>query len=572
MSLFLRRTALIAAAVTLGACSSSTSKDGPGPTAPDGSPPDRIARDADQPGDAGRVIDGPPAPEASAASSDGAAASSDGAAGGPTGDPTAGIAVAPIAWHPCAPPELGDDCGTVKAPLDYANPGGAQLDLFVARVRATDTAHRIGSLFSNPGGPGSAGVSDGFLAGLASGLSDDILARFDIVSWDPRGVGQSRAVDCHAMPTVSQLNARYDHSPGTPDRDALVAAYALWVSQCKTAASDLLPFVGTTSTVRDLELLRRAVGDEKLNYLGFSYGTAIGEHYYLRYPERVRSLVIDGVEPIWPEDFKDADQDASFDGALTGFLEWCGRATAVDCPFARETPVRAQAFDQLEAAIAAQPLPAGNGATLNLVLFKWGISNYLYSEAAWPSLAAALENARLGDGSRMARAAQGYLGSGSDQDPFYAISCGDAPTPSTVADIDAYAAMVAKLRVTLPYASLACVGWPVGNLSPPPPMPAGPLPPIVLIGTVGDPATPYRWAMATKAHLGGSATLMTAEGYTHTAYEQGIDCIDGPVNAFLINGTLPASDIHCPVDEPHARATQALRRPQPRPPRLLRRR
>jgi pimeloyl-ACP methyl ester carboxylesterase len=247
-------------------------------------------------------------------------------------------------------------------PLDYADPGGRQIELFVARVRATDPGRKIGSLFTNPGGPGAGGVSGGFLAGLSSVLRPEMQARFDLVSWDPRGVPDSEAVDCKAMPTIEALAAGYDHSPGTSDRDTLVAAYARWVEQCKASAGDFLPFIGTSSTVSDLELLRRAVGDATLTYLGLSYGTAIGLQYYLRYPRRVRALVPDGVEPIWPEDIGDADQDQAFDAALTAFFDWCGRAAARDCPFARATASKAAAFDALEMAVAARPVPRAAAA------------------------------------------------------------------------------------------------------------------------------------------------------------------------------------------------------------------
>jgi pimeloyl-ACP methyl ester carboxylesterase len=382
-------------------------------------------------------------------------------------------------------------------------------------------------------------------------------ARFDVVSWDPRGVPLSDAVDCQARPAVDELEAKYDHSPGTPDRDTLVAAYARWVEQCKAGAGDLLPFVGTSATVSDLEVLRRAVGDPKLSYLGLSYGSDIGLHYYLRYPERVRAVVVDGVESIWPDDIGDADQDRSFDAALTAFFDWCGRAAARDCPFARATASKAAAFDALEMALAAKPVPAGNGRTLNVALFKWGVSNYLYQQGSWPALAASLEAARTGNGATLVATALDYLsGGGFGQDPSYAIDCGDHG-PVSLKDVDDYAAQLAGLRIVLPYARLSCVGWPVTHLTVPPPIPGGPLPPILLVGTAGDPATPYKWATAVKARL-SNATLLTSEGYTHTAYTSGRACIVNPVDAFFLAGTVPAAGIRCPVNEPTAALKSTL--------------
>jgi pimeloyl-ACP methyl ester carboxylesterase len=539
----LKRAWAVAAAVTLAACGADNLEE-PGPPPGDAAAPD-VSQDRTQAPDLER-----PEPTAPAdAAGPGQAAPADGSVTSPGDDPTAGIQMAPIAWQPC-PDRRGDDCARVKVPLDYAHPEGRQIELSVARVRAGDPGQKIGSLFINPGGPGAGGVSSGFLAGLASVLDPRMRARFDVISWDPRGVPASEAVDCRAMPTFAALAGRYDLSPGTADREPMVAAFARWVEQCKAAAGDLLPFVGTSATASDLELLRRAVGDAKLNYLGVSYGTAIGLHYYLRYPERVRALVLDGVEPIWPGDIRDADQDQSFDAALTAFFDWCGRVPARDCPFARATASKAAAFDALETTLAAQPVPAGNGRTLNRVLLKWGVSNFLYRQGSWPALGAALEAARTGNGARLLAAALGYLGEGADQDPYHAIDCGDH-RPLSVKDVDDYAASTADLRIGLPYARLACVGWPATSRTVPPPMPAGPLPPIVLIGTAGDPATPYRWATAVQARL-GNATLLTSEGYSHTAYADGNPCIVDPVDAYFLAGTLPPAGIRCRANLPSA--------------------
>jgi hypothetical protein len=204
------------------------------------------------------------------------------------------------------------------------------------------------------------------------------------------------------------------------------------------------------------------------------------------------------------------------------------------------------------------------------VLLKWGVGNFLYSQESWPALGAALEAARTGSGTRMLSAALQYL-EGPLQDPFYAINCGDGPV-TTVADIDAYAGALRAARIALPYASLACVGWPVHDLSPSPPLPPGPLPPIVLVASLGDPATPYRWGVAVKNRLGAAATLITSEAFSHTSFAKGDDCIDAPVAAYLLAGTLPAPAIRCPAPAPLL-APFAHAAPAPRfrdPPRLRR--
>jgi pimeloyl-ACP methyl ester carboxylesterase len=470
-------------------------------------------------------------------------------------DPTAAVAVTPIVWGTC-PDDMDpeqtdlDDCARLKVPLDYARPDGEQIELLVARMRASDPGRRIGTLFANPGGPGEPGVSGDFLSALADGLSTEIRARFDVVSWDPRGVAASTAVDCMAMPSLPEIQRSHDLSAGTTQKDALTAAYRGWVESCK-AKSKLLPFVGTSATVFDLELLRRAVGDAKLTFVGFSYGTRIGLHYLLRFPERVRALVLDAVDAVWPEHFQETDQDQAFDVALNAFFEWCGRASEVDCPFARENPDRAAAFDALVAAIKVNPVPAPRfpGQSVTATLLPWSVAFYLYGEGGWPYLGAALERARMGVGNRLFEAAELYLGPiGPAQDAANAIDCGDRD-PVTAAMVEAHAQKVASSRIAVPYDRMSCVGWPVANLTPRPgPVPAT-IPPVVLVGSTGDPAAPYSWATAAAGKLPGS-TLITAVAYDHTSYGYGVPCIDGPVDAYLLQGTIPAAGIRCEFPDP----------------------
>jgi pimeloyl-ACP methyl ester carboxylesterase len=502
--------------------------------------------------------DAPAPPATDAGSSDSPSAGADG--GSTAGiDPTASIAVAPIAWGPCPDdmdPELldMDNCARVKVPLDYAKPDGEQIELLVGRFRATDPARRIGSLFFNPGGPGEPGVSDGVLSDQAVQAKADIRARFDLVSWDPRGVAASAAVDCKAMPSLPDIERTYDVTSETTQKDALTAAYKTWMEACKSN-SKMLPFVGTDATVSDLEILRRAVGDAKLNFVGFSYGTAIGLHYLMRYPDRVRAMALDGVDDFWNEDVQHTDQDVAFEAALKAFFEWCNRASAVDCPFAREIPDKAAAYDALVAAVKAMPVPtpAYPGKSLTANLLPWALSDTLYAEEAWPFLGGALERARMGVGNRLYSAAEGHLGdSGPGEDPHVAIACGDGD-PVTAAMVDEYARKVAGFKTALPYAAMACVGWPVANLTRKAPAAVPPIPPVVLIGSTGDPATPYKWATSAAAKLPGS-TLITAVAYDHTYYGYGAACIDTPVNAYLLDLTIPAAGIRCEFPDPTAEA------------------
>ena len=476
--------------------------------------------------------------------------------GGVSADPTAGIVVAPIVWGACPPMSDLDDCARVRVPLDYARPTGPQIELLVARKRATDPARRIGSLFMNPGGPGGSAVAGGFLAAVGEVMSPEIRARFDLVAWDPRGVPGSPAVDCKAMPPLNAIQKTYDLSTNTPQKDALRAAYSRYVDQCKMndklLPQQLLPHVGTADTVSDLELLRRAVGDAKLTYLGFSYGTNIGLRYLLRYPERARALVLDGVDGIWTEDVKDTDQDFAFEGALVAFLDWCGKARSADCPFARGTASRLAAFDALAASIKATPLRTDvRGQMFTYPLLTWAVGSMLYAQQLWPDLGAALEAGRRGNGTQLYQAALDYLGpDGPEMDPFNAIGCGDID-PITNEKVEALAVQLKDARLGLAYSRLGCVGWPVANLTPKPGAFGAGVPPVLLMGSTGDPATPYTWAESAAARVPGSR-LLTTVSYTHTSYLFGLECVDKAVDAYLLETTLPAAGLRCTSPEPRA--------------------
>jgi pimeloyl-ACP methyl ester carboxylesterase len=445
-----------------------------------------------------------------------------------------------------------DQCAKVKVPLDYAQPAGEQIDLVVGRIRATNQAMRIGSLFMNPGGPGAPGVTGGFIDGMRQALSPQVRARFDLVSWDPRGVPSSTAVDCKATPTISTIQRTYEDSPATPDKDKLRAAYQGWVSQCNRNTAKMMPFVSTEATTSDLEILRRAVGDAKLSYVGFSAGTLIGLRYLLRYPERTRALVVDGVDTVWREDIQPAETELAVDHALSAFLDWCAQARVTDCPFGRgQGMIPAAAYDALVRALKTRPLTTTmTGRTLNYVQFQFGVQTFLYDELAWPDLATALESARRGDGTAMLQSADDYLGpDDSRQDPFFVILCTDFD-PVTEAQVEVVATRLQNARFALPYANLACVGWSQSNRTPKGGTP-GAIPPVVLIGSTGDPATPYRWATSTAARLPGSV-LLTSVAFTHTAYALADRCIDGPVDAYLIDGTVPRPGIRCVGPPPGA--------------------
>ncbi|HKG57643.1 MAG TPA: alpha/beta fold hydrolase, partial [Candidatus Limnocylindrales bacterium] len=348
--------------------------------------------------------------------------------------PSASPAVAPARWADCG---SGFQCATVNVPTDYANPGAGSLNLSLVQLPARDPAHRIGSLFVNPGGPGGSGIdlvrdgSDAFPAG--------VLARFDLVGFDPRGVNLSSPVRC-----VDNLDnhVALDPSPDDPrELKALVDDARSFAAACGRRNGDELGHVSTEDVARDLDLLREAVGDDKLTYLGFSWGTLLGATYADLFPDRVRAMALDGaVDPALPLDKVRGDQAVGFETALRHFLDDC--AERPECGL-RGSGGPAAVFDRLMARIDAAPLPAIRLRDRRKVgpgLAWAAVTGALYSEAGWSSLEAALADAQRGDGSlflAMSDPLNGRDRNGSYRnqiDAYAANTCADYPAPDDVAD------------------------------------------------------------------------------------------------------------------------------------------
>jgi pimeloyl-ACP methyl ester carboxylesterase len=457
---------------------------------------------------------------------------------GPTttaGEGPEGFTPAPIEWEDC---DLGE-CAHPMVPLDYGDPGGRMIELSVARAPAT--GDRIGALFVNPGGPGASGTD--FASVLAMILPSEINERFDLVGIDPRGVGGSNPIDCGVDATDLYS---VDASIETPeDRQALLDISDEYVDDCTIKYGDVLPFVGTRDVAKDMDAVRAAMGDEQMSYLGFSYGTAIGQVYAELFPERVRSMILDGVLELGPSGLElAAEQAAGFETALARYVEFCDGAETC------ETADDALGAVEQVLALAEQPggipapdadRPAGPGEA-NL-----GISLALYSQSLWTDLDAALAAAIGGDGSQLVDLADQYIGLG-DFEIYFAVNCMDFVWP--IGDPDAFLASAKATAVASPHFGEAlvndyirCAGWPV------PPDPLQPVtapgtPPILVVSTTGDPATPYEGGVAVAERL-ESGVLVTNEGDGHTVVADGKACIDDIVVAYLIDGEPPADGTTC---------------------------
>ncbi len=488
---------------------------------------------------------------------------------------TDGIAaVAPVpelAWSECgltpAGTEAGVECATADLPMDYDEPEGEQVQIAVARVPATQPEQRIGSLFFNLGGPGAPAAD--LLRTAGSGPFAALNARFDIVGFDPRGTGESRpAVDCQVNQETEGLSPRPLPTPVDVDADALVARAQNYVDSCLDNNGEILGHLSTANVARDMDVLRAAVGDEQLNYLGYSYGTFLGATYAALFPEGYRALVLDA--PVDAERYI-ADpftlsslQSVGFERALSRFLAACAGDQVACAGFGNGDP--GPAYDALLATAAATPIPADRYEADPRPVTADDIRDVtltlLYAKRNWGLLAAALAQAEDGDAS-VVRAIVDLIvfpreddGSYDPQtDRFFAIMAGEREWPT---DVEAYLARGAQDWVNLPhfwgaaYSEVPFALWPVRDEDAhggPFAVPASAVTPLV-IGTTFDPATPYSGAVGMVRAL-GNARLLTMDGDGHGAYGLGNSaCVDAATEAYLIDGSLPAEGTVCTQEVP----------------------
>jgi pimeloyl-ACP methyl ester carboxylesterase len=441
-------------------------------------------------------------------------------------------------------------CASLTVPLDDQVVGGPTIDLALVRYRARDAGRRIGSLLVNPGGPGGSGVE--FVAAAGESLPRELRDRFDIVGFDPRGTGESGAVDC-----LDDLDPFYsgDWAPDTPiERGTMLAGARSFAEACVRAGGYVLPYLTTERAARDLDRIRAALGDDQLTYLGYSYGTYLGAWYAEQFPERVRALVLDApIDPALDATAVQVEQSVEFEASLTRFLRDCRRNA--ECAFHRDgRPGRA--YDALRARIGREPLVVDDDPDhmLNGTRFDIGVTQYLYDgRASWSALAAALDAADRGDGADLLFSADLYAdreGDGSYsnlQEAFFTIGCADGPSLGGVAGLkaieDVAARKAPRLGRSIVNNSAPCAFWP---FEPPPPrvLRAHGAAPILLLGTVDDPATPYRWAESLAEAL-ASTVLVRVAGERHTAFASGNPCVDDLVVRYLVDLQMPNEGARC---------------------------
>ncbi|CAA9414402.1 MAG: Probable exported protease, partial [uncultured Quadrisphaera sp.] len=449
-----------------------------------------------------------------------------------------------LAWAPCE--EVAEDqppleCAGLRVPVDWAAPQGAPVEVALARLRATGT-DRVGALVVDPGGPGASGV--GWLRAAGAGVvTEAVAARYDVVAFDPRGAGASAPLRCLDDAGMDAFLAGGEGSAG------------LLARGCAERGGPLVGHVDVASVARDVEVLRSALGEERLHYLGKSWGTLLGATYAGLHPQRVGRMVLDGaLDPA--SDAADVllGQAEGLEGALGAYLADCaerGSCPLDDDPAAGGDQVR----DLLEAA-EADPLPTGTDRELTAPLALLGVIAPLYDDDTWPLLDEALAAALDDDGSVLIQLADAYADRREDGtyatnllQAFTATTCLDQPEVGP-AEAEAARARLLEVAPVLGEAlagdggSGPCEGWPVPPVRTPAPIAAEGAAPILVLGTTGDPATPYAWAQALADQL-TSGRLLTREGEGHTAYRQGSACVDAAVDAYLLDGVLPGEGATC---------------------------
>ncbi|MEV4838840.1 alpha/beta hydrolase [Nonomuraea sp. NPDC049486] len=452
-----------------------------------------------------------------------------------------------VAWQACTglmgpdgktmAPEPALECGTLAVPLDYSRPDGDTIDLALIRIKAT--GDRLGSLVFNFGGPGGSGVDTLALARQAFAGPG---SAYDLVSFDPRGVDRSAGVKCGGK--VEELMS--PAAGENPDKAAREFAAA-----CEADSGKVLPHVGTVNAAQDLDRIRDALGDDKLNYFGLSYGTHLGSVYATKFPEKVGRFVLDAAyDPNVTFEQRALTQMKGFAQAFEAFAKDC---VAQGCDLGKSPAEARQTVEALMDDLKEKPLKVGD-RQLTYGLAQFAVITPLYAKATWPMLEQSVAAALKGDGTTLLALADSYTGRRPDgtystmMTSLQAISCADTSQRPTAADMAALNEQVEKIFpiMSVESTSGACAHWPTEGSDEAKHIDATGSAPIVVIGGKGDPATPYEWAVSLTDRL-KTGVLVTYEGEGHGAYLSGSTCVVRTVDAYLLKGTMPESGAACPA-------------------------
>lgn len=453
-----------------------------------------------------------------------------------------------LAWEDC---RGGNECADLEVPLDYSRPAGDTITVRVLRSAAE--GDRIGSLVVNPGGPGASGMDYAARAGQSFG--QPLIDRFDIVGFDPRGVSESAPIDCLSDDDLDTYVAQDPAPDDATEVGELEAQARAFGSGCLKLSGGVAAHASTLDAARDIDVLRAALEEPKLVYLGASYGTQLGAAYADLFPQRSGRLLLDGAVSLELSAQELAKQQAAgFETALRAYVANCVEAT--DSCFLGSTVDEGVArIQQFLAEVDAAPLSTDlEGRELRAGNALYGLVVPLYQRAAWSALSLGLRQAFGGDGTMLLQFSDLYTSRGSSGydnntiEANLAIVCSDSAERPSRAEVEAsipgFEAASPTFGAALGWAQLGCGGFPAGPAIDWAAVDGAGAPPIVVVGTSRDPATPLAWAESLANQL-ESGVLLTRDGDGHTAYHSGNDCIDDAVEDYLIKGTVPADGTGC---------------------------
>ncbi len=465
---------------------------------------------------------------------------------GPAGSGLSRFTQQNVDWTTCE----GGECADVWVPLDYGDPDGLAITLKAQRQVATDPSKRRGSLLINPGGPGESGID--FLGFI--GLPPSVRAQYDVVGFDPRGIGRSTPIDCLSD---SDLDAYLAADP-TPDNTAEITGlredFAAYAQGCQDRSGPLIQHVSTVEVARDMDVMRQLLGDKRLNFFGASYGTYIGATYAGLFPGKVGRMVLDGaIDPQADPHQVALDQTVGFEKALDNYLQYC--VSKGGCPLGDSVQAGKDRLIQFFKDVDAQPLPTTSGREVTEGIAFLGVIVPLYSKDSWQYLSQAMQQALDGNGDILAALSDIYTKR--KPDGSYAENSSEAGVPVNCLDhpqnvsVDQILANRQEFVDKAPvfggvgmWFDYGCSNWPVTPTEQQPDFTAKGAAPIVVVGTTRDPATPYQQAVRLAKEL-DSGVLLSRDGDGHTAYNTGNTCIDEAINRYLLTGTPPKDGTAC---------------------------